>query len=60
MPSEVVPLKNWTVPVGVPDPGLDARLTVAVSVTLLPTTGDTGENVTTVDEAALSDRHRDG
>ena len=35
VPSEVVPLKNWTVPVGVPDPGLLA-VTVAFSVTAHP------------------------
>jgi hypothetical protein len=51
VPSEVPPLKNWTVPVGVPDPGL-AALTVAVSITLCPTTGDDGKDVTTVAEAA--------
>jgi hypothetical protein len=51
--SEVPPLKNWTEPVGVPIPGLTA-LTVAVSVTFCPTTGDTGENVTNVDEAAAA------
>jgi hypothetical protein len=50
VPIAVAPLKNWTVPVGVPDPGL-AALTVAVSVTFWPTTGDAGENVTTLDEA---------
>jgi hypothetical protein len=50
VPIVVAPLKNWTVPVGVPDPGL-AALTVAVSVTFCPTTGNTGANVTTVDEA---------
>ena len=49
--SKVAPLKNWTEPVGVPDPGLTA-LTVAVSVTLCPTTGDTGANVTTAADAA--------
>ncbi len=32
VPSEVAPLKNWTVPVGVPAPGLTA-CTVAVRVT---------------------------
>ena len=38
MPSEVVPLKNWTVPVGVPAPGATA-CTVAARVTLCPKTG---------------------
>ena len=51
VPSEVEPLKNLTLPVGVADPGL-AALTVAVSVTLCPTTGDDGKDVSTVDEAA--------
>jgi hypothetical protein len=35
VPNELVPLKNCTVPVGVPEPGLTA-ITVAVSVTDAP------------------------
>jgi hypothetical protein len=46
-PSAVVPLKNWTVPVGVPAPGL-AAATVAVKVTDWPRTGESGVNVTVV------------
>ena len=60
VPSEVVPLKNWTVPVGVPEAGLTA-LTVAVRVTFCPDDRRLGEDsVTTVDESRQSDRHRDG
>ena len=51
LPIVVEPLKNSTVPVGVPDPGL-AALTVAVKVTFCPITGAKGEYVTTVDEFA--------
>ncbi len=47
VPSKVGPLKNWTVPVGVPTPGLTAAI-VAVSVTDWPETGKTGEKVTVV------------
>ena len=35
VPSEVVPLKNWTVPVGVPAPDVTGA-TVAVNVTSCP------------------------
>jgi hypothetical protein len=47
VPSAVVPLKNWTVPVGVPVPGLVAA-TDAVRVTFCPTTGEIGKTVTVV------------
>jgi hypothetical protein len=47
VPSEVEPLKNSTVPLGVPAPGLTGA-TVAVSVTLSPLTGVLGEKVTVV------------
>jgi hypothetical protein len=46
-PSEVVPLKNWTVPVGVPAPGATAA-TVAVSVTGWPNTGVVVEGINVV------------
>ena len=45
VPSEVVPLKNWTVPVGVPVPGL-AAVTVAVSVTDAPELDGLGTTTT--------------
>ena len=51
VPSGSVPLKNSTLPVGVPVPGL-AALTVAVRVTVWPETGDVGKYVTAVDELA--------
>ena len=41
VPSEVVPLKNWTMPVGVPVPDV-AAATVAVSVTGWPVTAVVG------------------
>src|SRR5262249_15276197 len=44
VPSSVDPLKNWTVPVGVPAPGLDAA-TVAASVTDRPKTDGAGAAV---------------
>jgi len=47
VPSDVDPLVNCTVPVGVPDPGLTAP-TVAVIVTGCPKTGDAGDEVTVV------------
>jgi hypothetical protein len=47
LPSEVVPLKNWIVPVGVPAPGL-AAATVAVNVTFWLATGKVGKKVTAV------------
>ena len=47
VPSDVAPLKNWTVPVGVPVPGLTGA-TVAVNVTSWPKTGELGVNVTVV------------
>jgi hypothetical protein len=53
VPSEVVPLKNWTVPVGVPAPGLTGA-TVAVNVTLCPTTGEVGKTVTAAVVVALA------
>jgi hypothetical protein len=47
VPSEVVPLKNWIVPVGDPAPGL-AAATVAVNVIFWPATGEDGKKVTAV------------
>ena len=47
VPSEVVPLKNWMVPVGVPAPGLTA-CTVAVKVTDCPKTGVVVEGTSVV------------
>ena len=47
VPRDVVPLKNATVPVGMPEPGLVAA-TVAVSVTLEPTVAGFGATVTEV------------
>ena len=44
VPSEVVPLKNWTVPVGTPA----VELTPAVSVTGWPTTDGLGDDATVV------------
>ncbi len=53
VPREVVPLKNVTVPVGVPTPGLTTA-TVAVNVTLWPKTAVLAEevNVVVVDAGA--------
>ena len=45
MPSDVDPFMNWTVPVGVPVPGLTA-ITLAVIVTVCPKTGELGVDVT--------------
>jgi hypothetical protein len=47
VPSDVVPLKNCTVSLGVPVPGLTA-LTVAVRITFCPTTGEFGKEVIAV------------
>jgi hypothetical protein len=44
-PMSVVPFKNWTVPVGVPAPGLTAE-TVALSVTVPPRPDGLGVTVT--------------
>ena len=43
----VLPSRNVTVPVGVPDPGLDA-LTVAMNVTAAPGVAGFAEDVTVV------------
>ena len=51
VPSKVVPLKNWTVPVGVP---VVVGVTVAVKVTLWPATGAGGEEATTVVVVAVA------
>ena len=50
VPSDVEPFMNWTVPVGVPEPGLIGT-TVAVSITGCPKTGELGvvERVAVVD-----------
>jgi hypothetical protein len=53
VPSEVVPFRNWTVPVGVPEPGLTA-VTVAVIVTLAPEFDGLGTTFTAVLEFALA------
>ena len=45
VPSDVDPFMNWTVPVGVPAPGLTAT-TLAVIVTVCPKTGELGVEVT--------------
>jgi len=50
VPSEVVPSKNSTVPVGVPAPGA-LGVTVAVKVTDWPKTDGPGAPVTEVDVA---------
>ena len=47
LPSDVAPSKNWTVPVAV------AGVTVAVTVTLWPTTDGFGDVVTAVAELAV-------
>jgi hypothetical protein len=47
VPSDVVPLKNWTVPVGVPPPGLTGA-TVADKLTVWPRLDGLGEAVTVV------------
>jgi hypothetical protein len=47
VPSDVVPLKNSTVPVGMPAPGLTAA-TVAFKVTFWAATGEDGKKVTAV------------
>ena len=47
VPSDVAPSKNWTVPVAV------AGVTVAVTVTLWPTTDGFGDVVTAVVELAV-------
>src|SRR3954451_9923282 len=49
VPSEVVPLKNWTVPVGSPRPGVPGA-TPAVRVTAWPVTDGLGEAATDVIE----------
>ena len=60
VPREVVPLKNSTVPVGVPAT-LAMGVTVAVNVTSCPKTGAAGENVSAVVVFdGRSDRHCDG
>ena len=59
VPSEVVPLKNWTVPVGVPVPGL-AAVTVAVSVTDAPEADGLGTTTMTVGRVGFRDRDADG
>ncbi len=47
VPSDVVPLKNWIEPVGVPAPGLDG-VTTAVMVTGCPTVPGLGVIVSDV------------
>jgi hypothetical protein len=49
VPSSVVPLKNWTLPVGIPIPVL--ATTVAVSVTCCPLTGLVGAAMSVVVDA---------
>ena len=51
VPSDVVPLKNWTVPVGVPAPGLTAE-TVAERVMVCPNTGVVVDGVNVVNDVA--------
>jgi hypothetical protein len=53
VPSNVVPLKNSTVPVGVPVSGLTGA-TVAVKVTFVPKTGALGEKVIAVVDVAVA------
>jgi hypothetical protein len=51
VPSDVAPLKNSTVPPGLPEPG-GLTLTVAVIATLSPTTDGFGDVLRAVDVAA--------
>jgi hypothetical protein len=54
VPSGVVPMKNWTVPVfGVPAPG-DVGVTVAVKVTVFPDLPGFGVTVSAVAVPALA------
>ncbi len=50
-PSDVVPLKNWTVPVGITVPEF-TPMTVAVSVVDWPTSDGLGDTVSDVVEAS--------
>jgi len=52
VPMVIVPLRNVTVPVGVPAPGA-VTVTVAVKVTACPTEDGLGDDVTVVDVLAL-------
>ena len=52
VPMLIVPLRNVTVPVGVPAPGA-VTVTVAVKVTGCPTADGLGDEVTIVDVLAL-------
>ena len=59
VPRSVVPLKNSTEPVGVPEPGLTAA-TVAVSVTVGATVDGFGSDRHRRGRARLADVYRDG
>jgi hypothetical protein len=52
VPMVIVPLRNVTVPVGVPAPG-GVTVTVAVKVTACPTADGFADEVTVVDVLAL-------